>query len=405
MKNNNFIFKNNIYPKYLSKKLSNKFRKKYLKIEKEVSDLIEEPENVYNILSKDFSLNFKLRDLKRFKMYKNIAIIGMGGSILGIHAIFKFLEKKIKKKLFFFDNIDYDNSINFKQNINKNSVLFIVISKSGNTTETISNFFFINKIKKNQKNVILISEKQNSALFEISKRYNLFYVEHKCFIGGRYSVLSEVGILPAYLMGINIFLLRKNLKNFFLSTKKNLLKESSTKIANIVYLKKLKNLIFLNYSPRLEKFLYWYQQLVGESLGKKGNGLLPVISSVPKDHHSVLQLYLDGPRDKLFHIFSLEESTKKKIKFKKVSKKINYLNNKDLLKIKDAQKEALIKTLKINKIPFREVKIKKCDEETLGQLFTYFILETSIVGKILDINPFDQPAVEKVKKLTKIILD
>ena len=77
MKNNNFIFKNNIYPKYLSKKLSNKFRKKYLKIEKEVSDLIEEPENVYNILSKDFSLNFKFRDLKRFKMYKNIAIIGM----------------------------------------------------------------------------------------------------------------------------------------------------------------------------------------------------------------------------------------------------------------------------------------------------------------------------------------
>ena len=85
-------------------------------------------------------------------------------------------------------------------------------------------------------------------------------------------------------------------------------------------------------------------------------------------------------------------------------KKVNYLNNKDLLKIKDAQKEALIKTLKINKIPFREVKIKKCDEETLGQLFTYFILETSIVGKILDINPFDQPAVEKVKVLTKKLL-
>ena len=132
---------------------------------------------------------------------------------------------------------------------------------------------------------------------------------------------------------------------------------------------------------------------------------MPVISPVPKDHHSVLQLYLDGPKDKLFYIFSIIENTKKKIKVQKISKHINYLYNKDLFKIKDAQKEALIKTLKKNKIPFRELKIKKCDEETLGQLFAYFILETSIVGKILDINPFDQPAVEQVKKFTKIILN
>ena len=405
MKNNKFIFKNNIYPKYLNKKLLNKFNKKYSKIEKEVSALIDEPENVYNILSENFRLSFKIRDLEKFKKYRNIAIIGMGGSILGSQAIFKFLENKIKKNLFFFDNIDYEKALNFKKKINKKYVLFIVISKSGNTIETISNFFFINKIKKNQKNLILISEKQNSALFEISKKYNLFYVEHKHYIGGRYSVLSEVGILPAYLMGINIFSLRKNLKNFFLSMKKTFLKESSVKIANIIYNKKLKSVIFLNYSSRLEKFLYWCQQLIAESLGKKGKGLMPIISSVPKDHHSVLQLYLDGPKDKLFHIFSIEENTKKKIKINKVSKHTNYLHNKDLFEIRNAQKDALIKTLKKNKIPFRELKIKKCDEETLGKLFSYFILEISIVGKILGINPFDQPAVEQVKKFTKIILN
>ena len=329
----------------------------------------------------------------------------MGGSILGSQAIFEFLEKKIKKNLFFFDNIDYDKSLEFKKNLNKKSVLFIVISKSGNTVETISNFFFLKKIKKNQKNLILISEKKNNDLFEISKKYNLFHVEHKHFIGGRYSVLSEVGILPAYLMGINIFSFRKNLKNFFLSTKKTFLKESSVKIANIVYHKKLNSLILLNYSPRLEKFLYWCQQLIAESLGKKGKGLMPVISTAPKDHHSALQLYLDGPKDKLFHIFSLEENTKKKIKIKKISKHINYLHNKNLIEIRNAQKEALIKTFKKNKIPFRVLKIKKCDEETLGHLFSYFILEISIVGKILGINPFDQPAVEEVKKITKINLN
>ena len=405
MKNNKFIFKNNIYPKYLSKKLLNKFNKKYSKIEKEVSALIDEPENVYNILSGNFRLSFKIRDLEKFKKYQNIAIIGMGGSILGSQAIFKFLENKIKKNLFFFDNIDYEKALNFKKKINKKSVLFIIISKSGSTIETISNFFFINKIKKDQKNLILISEKKNNALFEISKKFNLFYVEHKHFIGGRYSVLSEVGILPAYLMGINIFSLRKNLKDFFLSMKRTFLKESSVKIANIIYLNKLKSLIFLNYSPRLEKFLYWCQQLLAESLGKKGKGLMPIISLAPKDHHSVLQLYLDGPKDKLFHIFSLEENTKKKINIKNVTKHTNYLHNKDLFEIRNAQKEALIKTLKKNKIPFRELKIKKCDEETLGQLFSYFILEISIIGKILGINPFDQPAVEQVKKFTKIILN
>ena len=406
MKNNKFILKNNIYSKYLNKKLSSKFNKKYLKIEREISDQIDEPESIYNIFSKNFRFNFKIRDLKKFIKYKNIVIIGMGGSILGSHAIFKFLEQKIKKNLFFFDNIDYDKALSFKKK-NKGSVLFIIISKSGNTIETISNFLFLNKIKKNQKNLILVSERRSNALFDVAKKYDLFYVEHKDYIGGRYSVLSEVGILPAYLMGINIFSLRKNFEKFFLSIKKkkNFLKESTIQIANIMYQKKLNSLIFLNYSPKLEKFLYWCQQLIAESLGKKGNGFMPVISPVPKDHHSVLQLYLDGPKDKLFYIFSIMENTKKKIKVQKISKHINYLHNKDLFKIKDTQKEALIKTLKKNKIPFRELKIKKCDEETLGQLFAYFILETSIVGKILDINPFDQPAVEQVKKFTKIILN
>ena len=173
MKNNKFIFKNNIYPKYLNKKLLNKFNKKYSKIEKEVSALIDEPENVYNILSGNFRLSFKIRDLEKFKKYRNIAIIGMGGSILGSQAIFKFLENKIKKNLFFFDNIDYEKALNFKKKINKKSVLFIIISKSGSTIETISNFFFINKIKKDQKNLILISEKKIMHYLKYQK--NLIY--------------------------------------------------------------------------------------------------------------------------------------------------------------------------------------------------------------------------------------
>ena len=117
-------------------------------------------------------------------------------------------------------------------------------------------------------------------------------------------MLTEVGLVPAYLMGLNILNLRKNINRFFQNNAKSILKENSLKLASLSESKKYSNFIMLNYAPELEKFLYWCQQLIGESLGKKGKGFLPVVSNVPKDHHSLLQLYLDGPKDKIFNIFS-----------------------------------------------------------------------------------------------------
>ena len=184
----------------------------------------------------------------------------------------------------------------------------------------------------------------------------------------------------------------------------NILKSSSIKLANMIMSKKKKNLIFLNYSPKLEKFLFWCQQLIAESLGKDSIGLLPVISNVPKDHHSLLQLYLDGPKDKIFTIFSLEDNSKDIIKTNNISKETSFLNNKKLSKVKEFQMKALIKVFKKNKIPFREFKLKRPNEETLGELFSYFILETVILGKLLKINPYNQPAVEQVKIHTKNFL-
>ena len=164
---------------------------------------------------------------------------------------------------------------------------------------------------------------------------------------------------------------------------------------------KMNNLIFLNYSPELEKFLFWCQQLIAESLGKKGLGFLPIISNVPKDHHSLLQLYLDGPKDKLFYIFSSDNKSKIKINTAKMTKKNFYLNNKSLNEIKFYQKEALKKALNKSKIPFREFHISNFSEEILGEMFSYFILETVIIAKLVNIDPFDQPAVEQVKTYTK----
>ena len=404
MKKNNLLTKNNIQKKYLNKKITKKLFKNFENVIKEVENNIEEPNKTLNVLKDDLKFNFKIKDLNRFKKFKTIALIGMGGSILGSEAIYQFLKKKIKKKVYFFNDINTQKILNFKKKIKLNKTLFLIISKSGNTVETLSNFLSLNIIKKKSKNIILISEKKDNLLFSLSKKYSLFYVEHKSHIGGRYSVLSEVGIIPAYLMGINIFKLRYNLKKYLKNKEKLFLKDSSIKLACLLNTKKINNLIFLNYSPELEKFLFWCQQLIAESLGKKGKGFFPAISNTPKDHHSLLQLYLDGPRDKLFHIFSLEGNIKEKLNIKKFIDKNNFLHKKTLSTVKVAQKDALILAFNKHKIPFREFKIKAANEEILGELFSYFILETVITGKLIGINPYNQPAVEQVKIYTKKLL-
>jgi len=358
----------------------------------------------YHVLSNKFNFNFKINNLKKFKKFKNIAILGMGGSILGTNAIHDFLKYKIKKKVTFFDDLNKEKINKFKKENNKKNCLFIIISKSGNTIETISNFVELQILKFNAKNIIIITERKKNILSAISKKYNLPFIEHKDYVGGRFSVLSEVGIIPSYLMGVNVKKLRSNLKRYFKKEEKLFLKKSCIALSQIINKKKIKSLIFINYSPKLEKFLYWCQQLIAESLGKKSKGLLPVISNTPRDHHSLLQLYLHGPKDKIFCIFYEKESKGNKLKLKKISNRLDFLHDKNFEKVKKAQKNALKKAFIKNKIPFREFRVNSTDEQTLGELFSYFILETSITGKLLNINPFDQPAVEQVKVFTKKLL-
>ena len=404
MKKNLIEKKNYIQKKYLNSMSLKKFSNKFEKELKKINSNIKNPSHFFHLLNRDYNFNFYIKDLKKFKKFNTIAIIGMGGSILGAKAIYYFLRKKIKKKVYFFDDVNSQNIFSFKKRENTQKVLFLVISKSGNTIETISNLLSLKIIKKGSKNIIIISEKNDNFLNLLSKELDIFYIEHKKFIGGRFSVLSEVGIVPAYFMGINILKIRKNLSKFLKGQDKNYLKDSSIKLAYLIKKKSFKNLVFLNYTPEVEKFLYWCQQLIAESLGKKGKGFFPVVSSVPKDHHSLLQLYLDGPKDKLFYIFHRNEKSKNKILVKNLSKKIMFLNNKSLDIIKNAQKNSLIKTLIKKGIPFREFSIRELNEETLGQLFSYFIIETIFIARLSNINPFNQPAVEQVKNYTKKLL-
>ena len=396
--------KNYIKLDYLQNKKFKNSNSKFQKIFSSINDEIDNSYKTLNVLSKDYEFSFKASQLKKFKKYNKIALIGMGGSILGSEAIYYFFKEKIKKKFYFFNDLNEKEIIGLKKSENLNKILFIIVSKSGNTIETLSNIFSLNILKEKAKNVIIISENSNNLICNLAKKLDLFFVEHNKHIGGRYSVLTEVGLIPALFMGISAFKIRKKLLTILKGKNKKKLKENSIKIASIMNSKKFNNLVLLNYSPKLEKFLFWCQQLIAESLGKKNKGFLPIISNAPKDHHSLLQLYLDGPKDKLFYIFSLNDKSKTYINAPKVLKKKIFLHKKSIGKIKISQKKALMKTFIKKNIPFREFKINKDDEETIGELFAYFILETIIIGKLTNVNPYDQPAVEQVKVLTKKIL-
>lgn len=380
----------------------NKIGSVYNKTKKDLNNIFKRhntQDNFFNVLRDNFKLNFNISDIKKFSKFRNIVIIGMGGSVLGTKAIYTFLYKRIKKNLIIIDNLDNRNLYKIKK-LKKEKKLFILVSKSGNTLETLSNINLLSNFINKSKNTIIISENQNSALSIFAKKNNIKFVEHKKYIGGRFSVLTEVGMLPAYLMGLKINLFRKNLFKFFQS-EKNFISNSVSILSQIYLSKKIKSIVLINYNSEFLDFNFWCQQLISESLGKKGKGLFPVVSQAPKDHHSLLQLYLDGPKDKIFYVFSGENTKSSKIKKNIFGSPFDFLKNKTLNKIINSQKNAFISVLQKKKIPFREFIVKDFSEKTLGKMFAYFMVETIMLGKAIKINPFDQPGVEQVKIITK----
>ena len=383
------IITKNIYFKNFSKKYSSSVNSK-------LKFLLKENNEILNSLKSSYKYSYSNKFINSYKKrFSILRIIGMGGSVLGTKAIFNFLKKKIKKKVIFFDNL----LSNFKLDYDK-KILNIIVSKSGNTLETISNVN--NLIHQNQKN-IFITENNTSYLRILANKMKAEVVDHNNYIGGRYSVLSEVGMLPTSLVGLN----EKKFKQFNnLIKKKNFINSLIQNVNNILFFVKKKkyNSIIINYDEDAEDLFKWYQQLVGESLGKKQKGIFPLISSMPKDNHSLMQLYLDGPKQNFFTFFSVKEKKSNKIINKSILSTHKYIKNKKFSEILNAQKKATEKVFYKNKIPFRSFEILNRNEEVLGELFAFFILETILIGKFLNLNPYDQPAVEMIKKDTKKIL-
>ena len=366
------------------------------KIKKDLKDLLKEQPKFLETLKPTYRYSYSKRIIRNYKKFSNIRIIGMGGSILGSEAIYDFLKPKIKKKITFVDNLNSNADYFDNKKINLN----LIISKSGNTLETIVNAnTLINKKEKN----IIITEAKNNYLTNLATKLKAEIFEHKNYVGGRYSVLSEVGMLPAELMNLS----EKKFKQFNNLVKNknfinNLVNNVSTTLSLIKSGKQTS--IILNYDEQSENLFKWYQQLIAESLGKKSLGLLPVVSSMPKDNHSLMQLYLDGPNKYFYTFFNVLENKNIKIKNEGVLNTHKFLKNLSIEKIKQSQMIATEKVFISKKIPFRSFRILKRNEQSLGELFCFFILETILLGRALNVNPFDQPSVELIKIETKKIL-
>jgi len=387
----NFLKKNTLLYKENLRKSSEIFK-----------NLINNKENFFiNTLSEDFQKNLFLRknSLKK-KLNKNILIVGMGGSILGSKMLSSFFE--LDKNYFFLDNLNSSLiSEVIKNDLTKFSIF--VISKSGKTLETLANCNIIlnnfkNRKKSISKNFIIISER-NNTLFNFAKKKNLTFFEHNTNLSGRYSVLSDSSLLmfnfdyKKIVNGINS-VLRKDLKN-------NLIKN----VAMLLTLIKRSNIdthVSLIYSNRLLNYGYWHQQLLAESIGKSGNDFTPIVSECPKDHHSLMQLYLDGKKNKFFTLIKMINSKNDQT----VKDYFNQgLKKNNLSKIIDAQFNATINVFKKKLIPFRVILVDaNKPTESLVSLLTYSMLETAVLCKGLNLNPFNQPAVELIKSETYSIL-
>ena len=360
-----------------------------------LNHILNKKNQVIQSLSSNYKDSFNIKILNKYKKFKNFRVIGIGGSSLGTEAIYNFLRKKIKKNFSFINDLDFTT-----ENKKDKNCLNLVVSKSGETLETIVNSNII--INKKDENLI-ITENKDNYLYKLAQKLKAQVIHHNNFIGGRYSVLSETGMLPAQLMGLDSKKFRQ--LNNLVKNKKYLNALISNVSSIIFFIKKKKyNSIIINYDKSSENLFFWYQQLIAESLGKKKKGLLPIVSSMPKDNHSVMQLYLDGFTNNFFTFFFVHEKGSQKIIDKNILSSKKFLKKKRLMDITYAQKQATENIFKKKGIPFRSFEIFKRDEKTLGELFNFFVLETILLGHAMKVNPYDQPAVELIKKETKKIL-
>jgi len=346
---------------------------------------------------------------------ETIVVLGIGGSSLGAKAIYEFLKpvRKPTRKLYFFESTDPLNIMALLTKIDLEKSHFLIISKSGTTVETISIFKYLYAQQSSATNYTFITDK-NSALDKFAHEIGskAFYLPDN--VGGRFSVLSVVGLLPLALCGINIKMLlsgaNKVKESFF---NDGYIKE--TLLNKAIFYAKYHTTYNINclfaYSETLRYFSEWYVQLWGESLGKKQCnsafhvGVTPIGLIGPKDQHSFLQLIVDGTRNKSITFIKIDdfnnELTVPDITLPHLES-LDILNGITFHDLITMQSDSVIEALQEQgDIPLDEIIIESVSEDSIGQLIYYYELLTSLVGQLMNVNTYNQPGVESGKIILK----
>lgn len=356
----------------------------------------------------------------------DLFVLGTGGSSLGAQAIAQLTswgtQAHVQKgpRVFFLDNLDAQTMQAALSSSDLKTTRFLVVSKSGGTVETsIQTLAAMSAIEKagggkymKHHFAVLTEPAKNgkpNALRALAEKYGFATLEHDTGVGGRYSVLTNVGLLPADILGLDIEAFRAGAKDVLapvLASKPagEVAPAIGAALSMALQAEKGANMtVFMAYADRLERFLAWHAQLWGESLGKEGRGTTPVRAVGPVDQHSQLQLYLGGPKDKMYTVFMTETAGEGPVVLPELATDPAFasLAGHHIGDLVDAEARATVDTLAKNGRPVRTFKVKKLNERTLGALFMHFMLETIIAGKMLGIDPFDQPAVEEGKILAK----
>jgi glucose-6-phosphate isomerase len=346
---------------------------------------------------------------------ETIAVIGIGGSSLGAKAVYEFIKpvKTLKRKLYFFESTDPINITSIVSKLDMEKTHFLVISKSGTTVETISIYKYIYEMQSSASAYTFITD-PGSALEMYAQEIGASVLHLPDNVGGRFSVLSTVGLVPLALSGIDIRSLldgAKTIKESFFND--GYLKDTLLKKA-VYYAKNHAryhiNCIFA-YSETLKYFCEWYVQLWGESLGKYQRhsafnvGLTPIGLIGPKDQHSFLQLIMEGTRDKSVTFIKVE-NFQDDISIPNITlphlETLNTLNYRPFSQLINMQCDSVIEALDAQgDIPLDTIKIPKVTEDNIGYLIFYYELLTSLVGELINVNTYDQPGVEAGKIILK----
>ena len=352
--------------------------------------------------------------------FDDVVILGTGGSSLGGRTLCALARPNREgPRLHFLDNIDGDTFERLFAAVDPKRLGFIVISKSGSTAETLSQLFHCLDVMRGPlgkngiaKAFLAITEPGDNPLRRVAARWGMETLDHDPKIGGRYAALSLVGLLPAMIAGLDAGAVREGARSVLdpmrAGAKPETLAPAIGAALSIGLARQgTDTTVLMPYIDRLADFGLWYRQLWAESVGKNGKGTTPIRALGTVDQHSQLQLYLDGPRDKMFSlIFSKAAGTGGAVpKDLADDPRLAYLAGRTLGDLLDAEQRATADTLIKRGCPTRIFTVDTIDERALGALMMHYMLETMIAAHLWDVDPFDQPAVEEGKILARRYLD